>query len=76
VGTRLVLAVKVNYFIDPLTFDKDSPAYSLALEKKRLVFSLRRYALLDIDELCFHGEHTTAKKRFGAREGNMGIREG
>lgn len=70
-GTRLVHAVEVDRLSDALAFDEDTSAYSLALEKKRLVFYLCRYALLDIDKLCFHAEHTTAKGRFGAREGNM-----
>ena len=71
VGTCYVLAVEVNRFIDSLAFDEDTPAYSLAFEKILLVLFLCHYALLDIDELCFHDEHTTAKNSFGARAGNI-----
>jgi len=53
-----------------LAFDEYTSAYSLALDFIALVLFLCRFALLDIDKLYFYDEQTTAKKWFGAREGN------
>ena len=53
-GTRCVLTVEVYLFMDALSYDEDTSAYSLALEDIRLVFALCSCALLYVDELCFH----------------------
>ncbi len=67
VCTRSVLAIEVDLFIDSLAFDEYTSAHSLALDNIALALLLCRFALLDIDELYFHVEHTTAKRRSGAR---------
>ncbi len=71
VGTCRVLAVKIHIFMDSLAFDEDTSANSLALEDKLLALSVCPFALLDIDELCFHGEHSNAKQALGQERENV-----